>query len=576
MKLLIVFTIVFGAQYINCDGEAEELNYIRPDVADTAYLAEPFHNLEEFKSKWILSAAKKDDVEDSIAKYDGIWEISEPKENPLIGDNGLVLSSQAKHAAVSASLDKPFKFDDKPLFVQYEVRFQNKHECGGAYIKLLSDSPSLKLEEFTDKTEYSIMFGPDRCGNDNKLHFIFQHQNPISNKMEEKHAKKPTKEFGNIFEDGKTHLVTLVVRPDNTYEILVDRKSLSSGGLLTDMEPAVNPPKEIDDPEDKKPEDWDEREKIEDPEASKPEDWDEDAPMMIEDESAVKPSGWLDDEVELIPDPVAVRPEDWDDEEDGEWEAPQIDNPKCKAAGCGVWKRPSIKNPNYKGKWAPSLIKNPDYKGIWAPRKIDNPEFFEDSNPFAMKTIGAVGFELWSMQSDILFDNLIITDDQSILDQWTVQSWELKRQKEKSSDSSMTGMWEKFLEATEEKPWLWVVVVASIFIPIVLLVYCCTGPSKADDAVGRRKKTDEPQPDDDVADAPTADEDESDKPTTEEDGEGDEPENRPKVEEIVEDEGENESPVKEDAGESEEKKDDTAGEDTQSPRTRTKRKVRKD
>lgn len=91
--------------------------------------------------------------------------------------------------------------------------------------------------------------------------------------MEEKHAKKPTKEFGNIFEDGKTHLVTLVVRPDNTYEILVDRKTLSTGGLLTDMEPAVNPPKEIDDPEDKKPEDWDEREKIEDPEASKPEDW---------------------------------------------------------------------------------------------------------------------------------------------------------------------------------------------------------------------------------------------------------------------------------------------------------------
>lgn len=36
---------------------------------------------------------------------------------------------------------------------------------------------------------------------------------------------------------------------------------------------------------------------------------------------------------------------------------------------------------------------------------------------------------------------------------------------------------------------------------------------KADDAVGRRKKTDEPQPDDDVVDAPTADEDESDKPT---------------------------------------------------------------
>jgi len=62
------------------------------------------------------------------------------------------------------------------------------------------------------------------------------------------------------------------------------------------------------------------------------------------------------------------------------------------------------------------------FQGIWAPRKIDNPDFFEDSNPFAMKTIAAVGFELWSMQSDILFDNLIIADDQSIVDQWTAQT----------------------------------------------------------------------------------------------------------------------------------------------------------
>lgn len=51
-----------------------------------------------------------------------------------------------------------------------------------------------------------------------------------------------------------------------------------------------------------------------------------------------------------------------DDEEDGEWEAPQIDNPNCKAVGCGEWKRPSIKNPNYKGKWTAPLIANPDYK----------------------------------------------------------------------------------------------------------------------------------------------------------------------------------------------------------------------
>ena len=37
--------------------------------------------------------------------------------------------------------------------------------------------------------------------------------------------------------------------------------------------PPVNPPKEIDDKDDKKPEDWDEREKIPDPDATKPDDW---------------------------------------------------------------------------------------------------------------------------------------------------------------------------------------------------------------------------------------------------------------------------------------------------------------
>ena len=49
------------------------------------------------------------------------------------------------------------------------MRFQNKHECGGAYIKLLADTPSLSLENFGDKTEYSIMFGPDKCGGDSKV-----------------------------------------------------------------------------------------------------------------------------------------------------------------------------------------------------------------------------------------------------------------------------------------------------------------------------------------------------------------------------------------------------------------------
>ena len=43
------------------------------------------------------------------------------------------------------------------------------------------------------------------------------------------------------------------------------------------------PPQEIDDSDDKKPEDWDERERIPDPDATKPDDWDETAPAKIVD-----------------------------------------------------------------------------------------------------------------------------------------------------------------------------------------------------------------------------------------------------------------------------------------------------
>ena len=57
--------------------------------------------------------------------------------------------------------------------------------------------------------------------------------------------------------------------PDNTYEVLFNGESKSSGSLLEDFDPAVNPPAEIDDPEDTKPEDWVDTKRIADPDATK-------------------------------------------------------------------------------------------------------------------------------------------------------------------------------------------------------------------------------------------------------------------------------------------------------------------
>ncbi len=165
---------------------------------------------------------------------------------------------------------------------------------------------------------------------------------------------------------------------------------------------------EIDDPADFKPADWDEREKIQDPDAKKPDDWDESQPRQIRDESAVMPEGWLEDEPQEIPDPESEKPSDWDEEMDGDWEAGLVPNPACASApGCGKWHVPMIDNPLFKGKWHAPLINNPNYQGKWKPRKIPNPDYFHDPEPYKMTAIGGIGIELWSMSSEIYFDNMV-------------------------------------------------------------------------------------------------------------------------------------------------------------------------
>ncbi|XP_068596286.1 calnexin [Brachionichthys hirsutus] len=470
-----------------------KVTYKAPEPMGEHFIAESFDR--ETLDGWVVSSAKKEDTDEDISKYDGKWAVEEMKDSALPGDKGLVLKSRAKHHAISAQLLRPFTFDTKPLIMQYEVNFQLGIDCGGAYVKLLSQTADLDLDQFVDKTPYTIMFGPDKCGEDYKLHFIFRHKNPKTGEYEEKHAKKPDADLRTYYTDKKTHLYTLVVNPDNTFEILVDQTVVNSGSLLSDMTPPINPPAEIEDPDDQKPEDWDERPKIQDPAASKPEDWDEDAPAQVPDEDALKPDGWLDDEPEYIGDPDAIKPEDWDEDMDGEWEAPQVPNPACEAApGCGTWNRPIIDNPNYKGKWKSPMIDNPNYQGVWKPRKIPNPAFFEDLQPFRMTPFGALGLELWSMTSDIFFDNFFITNDRNAADRWAADGWGLKKAAEGAADP---GLATQMLNAAEERPWLWVVYVLTVALPLILIfIFCCTGKKKTPATpAAEYKKTDEAQPD---------------------------------------------------------------------------------
>merc|ERR1712142_1062176 len=174
-------------------------------------------------------------------------------------------------------------------------------------------------------------------------------------------------------DDVYTHIYTLVLRPDNTYEVKIDNKKVESGSLEEDWDFLGS--KKNQGSRSKKPEDWDDNEKIDDPSDSKPEDWD-------------KP--------EHIADPEAKKPEDWDDEMDGEWEPPMIDNPE------------------FKGEWKPKKIDNPNYSGVWKHPEIDNPEYVADDKLYLHKDLSAIGIDVWQVKSGTIFDNLLIPDDEDI------------------------------------------------------------------------------------------------------------------------------------------------------------------
>uniref|UniRef100_A0A2N9FJU6 Calnexin homolog n=1 Tax=Fagus sylvatica TaxID=28930 RepID=A0A2N9FJU6_FAGSY len=378
---------------------------------------------EAFEGRWIVS--QKDD-------YKGVWKHSKSEGHD---DYGLLVSEKARKYAIVKALDDVVSLKDGTVVLQFEVRLQDGLECGGAYLKYLRPQEAgWQPKEFDNDSPYSIMFGPDKCGSTNKVHFIFKHKNPKSGEYVEHHLKFPP----SVPVDKLSHVYTAILRPDNGVSILIDGEEKKKGNILSaeDFEPPLIPAKTIPDPDDKKPEDWDERAQIPDPNAVKPDDWDEDAPMEIVDEEAVKPEGWLDDEPEEIDEPEATKPEDWDDEEDGEWEPPKIDNPKCETApGCGEWKKPMKSNPAYKGKWHAPLIDNPNYKGIWKPQDIPNPDYFELEKP-DFEPIAAIGIEIWTMQDGILFDNILIAGDEKVAESYRLTTWKPKFEAEKEKEQA--------------------------------------------------------------------------------------------------------------------------------------------
>lgn len=344
-------------------------------------------------------------VHSEQAKYEGRFVVEAPKG---FSEPALKVPEKAKHYGIATVLPEPVDPSDT-LVLQYDLKVSNGLTCGGAYLKFLTADESFSASDLKDDSPYSVMFGPDKCGSTNKVHLILRHKSPKTGSIEEKHLKYPPV----VESDDLTHVYTAILYPaNNSYAVLIDGEEKKAGSLFDDFDPPVNPPAEIPDPDDSKPDDWIDEPKIADPAATKPEDWDEDAPEYIEDEAAEKPEGWLDDEPLEVDDPDAVKPEDWDDEEDGDWEPNRVANPLCKdGPGCGAWVRPTTRNPEYKGKWTAPLIDNPEYKGPWKARDIPNPEFYEDAAPLEhIGSVGAVAIEIWTMDDGYFFNNVAVTN----------------------------------------------------------------------------------------------------------------------------------------------------------------------
>ena len=267
-------------------------------------------------------------------------------------------------------------------------------DCGGAYIKLLGSTGSpFKATTFGGSTSYSVMFGPDICGSSTRRTHVIMNYPPGK-------ASADSKDDNNLLikkdvkceTDQLSHLYTLHIKSDDTFEVSIDGKTVREGSLESEF--AFLPLATIPDPSQSKPLDWVDGKTIPDP-------------------TAVKPDGY-DDLPPTIPSTTAYKPEDWNEEDDGTWEAPQVPNPAFK----GPWVAKTIPNPDYKGPWVHPTVANPAYKAA-------------DDLHARCNGCTHIGFELWQVTAGTSFDDIIVTDSIEEARQFAEETFFKKQEPEK-------------------------------------------------------------------------------------------------------------------------------------------------
>lgn len=372
----------------------------------------------------------------SLSNYSDSWKVHTPmKPRTDIFERMLTIKTKDNYSAISIKFNEPIILSkDKPFILQYEMRAQNNLTCSGGYIKLFDDV-NFNQNIFSNETKHLLMFGPDVCMEKNQIGFLFHHKNPKTGNVVEKSMIDPP----TTPKDNLNHLYTLIINPNGKFKILLDNEIVKTNDFMKSFDPPIIPPKFVKDSKAKKPDDWDEREYIEDPSAPIPTETDKSKRYIPDPENILPPKGWIETEEPLINDPNSKKPNDWDDELFGEWNPFQIINPKCiNVIGCGKYIPPLIGNPNHVKNYIPNYIKNPYYKGKWEPPEIENPEYFEDFKPYLFPPITAIGFEIHNSDSDISFNNILISNDEKEVIEWNKQFFIPRKKNQLNSVTTST------------------------------------------------------------------------------------------------------------------------------------------
>lgn len=159
------------------------------------------------------------------------------------GDEDMAFAIQAtgdsKFFELSTKFPEPINTGKNPLVLQYSVKFEQVIDCGGGYIKAVV--PDFDPATFGGKTPVLIMFGPDICGSENRIHLLLD-----KNGTGYLWKKKPAAP-----NDKLTHIYTVALYPNQSYAVYLDAIMQENGTLSEDWDMSI--PKTIPDPNDKKP-----------------------------------------------------------------------------------------------------------------------------------------------------------------------------------------------------------------------------------------------------------------------------------------------------------------------------------